>query len=191
MPIEYSFQQLLGRKVLIVGDAGTGKTALTASLLEEAVSMQHSHEITVVDMAPPSMVVQGIRIGGTMEEATSIIKEVRYLRPREVKAPRVMGKSPQEVLKLADSNRQEIDRALDVFLANQTPTLFINDISLYLQRGDLKKLGYIIGVTKTFIANGYFGDKLAEDLGTGISRNERERMQELMKLMDVVITLTK
>jgi L-fucose mutarotase/ribose pyranase (RbsD/FucU family) len=191
LPIEYLFQQLLGKKVLIVGDAGTGKTALTASLLEEAVSMQHSHEITIVDMAPPSMIVQGIRIGGPMEEATNIIKEVRYLRPRDVKAPRVMGRSRQEVLKLADFNKQEIDSVLDVFLANPTPILFINDISLYLQMGDLKKLICIIGVTKTFIANGYLGDKLAEDFGAGISGNERKRMRELMKSVDVVITLTK
>jgi len=191
LPLEYSFSQLVGRKVLIVGDAGTGKTALMASLLEEAVGSHYGPEITVVDMAPPSMITRGARIGGTLGEATNTIKKVRYLRPREVKAPRVMGKSPQEVVLLADFNRREIDRVLDAFLENPTPILFINDISLYLQMGDVKKIGHVISVTETFIANGYFGDKLAEDFGTGISRNEKERMQELMKLMDVVITLPK
>ncbi|MEM3087959.1 MAG: ATP-binding protein [Candidatus Bathyarchaeia archaeon] len=191
MSIDYSFSQLVGRKVLIVGDVGTGKTALMASLLEEAIGLHYGPEITVVDMAPPSMTARGVRIGGTLAEATDTIRYVRYLRPREVKAPRVMGKSPQEVLLFADFNRQEIDRMLDAFLENPTPILFINDISLYLQMGDVKKLGRVIDVTETFIANGYFGDKLAEDMGTGISGNEKERMQELMKLMDVVITLPK
>ena len=41
-----------------------------------------------------------------------------------------------------------------------------------------------------FIANGYYGDHLSEDLGTGVSNKERELMDLLSSRMDKEINLT-
>lgn len=40
-----------------------------------------------------------------------------------------------------------------------------------------------------FIANGYYGDHLSEDLGTGVSNKERELMDLLSSRMDKAINL--
>jgi hypothetical protein len=42
---------------------------------------------------------------------------------------------------------------------------------------------------ETFIANGYHGDSLSEDRGTGVSKIERDLMNRLASRMDVVINL--
>lgn len=189
MPEHYSLESLLGRKVLITGDVGSGKTLLTANLLDQAVGMGYRHQITVIDMAPPAMGFHGMRIGGILAEFTEAVSEVRYLKPKEVKTPRAMAGSAEELMKLAEFNRRVLDQTLTEFLLKPTPLLFINDISIYLQTGGIKKVLSAIHKSQTCIANGYFGNKLDADFGTGISRREQMMMRRLMREMDVTIRL--
>jgi len=189
LPKSYPFKKFLKKKILIVGDVGSGKTKLTANLLDQAVDMGYSRKITVIDMAPPTMRVRGIRIGGTLAEITRSTLKVRYLKPAKVKAPRVTAKTPQELRKLAKFNRTAIDRLLTKYAQKPTPILLINDVSMYLQAGRLERILRVARKAETFIANGYFGKKLEEDLGTGISGREKTLMKRLMKEMDILIRL--
>lgn len=187
----YSLKRLLGKKTLIIGDVGSGKTLLTANLLEQAIDTGYCHQITVIDMAPPAMQFRGMRVGGTLTDVTKAISKVRYVVSGEIKAPRIMAKSAGELKKFVEFNKKTIDRMLTGFMLKPTSFLFVNDVSIYLQAGDAEKIIEAMYKSETFIANGYFGKKLGEDLGAGISKRERMLMSCLMKEMDEVIALRK
>ena len=187
----YSLERLLGKRTLIIGDLGSGKTLLTANLLEQAIDMGYRHQITAIDMAPPTMQFQDVRAGGALAEVTKAVLEVRYLRSEEIKAPRIMAKNAEELKRLVEFNKRTIDRMLTEFLLKPTPFLFINDVSIYLQAGETEKIIEAIRKSKTFIANGYFGKRLGEDFGTGVSKMERVLMRKLMREMNEVIALRK
>lgn len=182
-----SFSETLDKRVLIIGDVGTGKTALTRRLLAEAVEGGRARSITVMEMAPPATTIRGLSVGGTLINPRDW--KVRYLKAEEVKTPRLSAKNGEHLLKLVDYNRNKIEKLLDYFTAHPTSILFINDVSIYLQGGDLDRLWIALEKANTVVANGYVGERLKEDFGTGISERERRLMEKLAARMDVVIRL--
>lgn len=191
MQKHYSLKRFLGKQVLIVGDVGSGKTLLTANLLDQAVDMGYCQQITVIDLAPPKMEFHRMQIGGILAEVTKAVSEVRYLKPKEVKAPRAMARNAEELVRLIKFNKRVIDLVLKKFLLKPTPLLFINDVSIYLQAWGIEKILLAMNKSQTFIANGYFGKRLEADFGTGISMKEHMMMRRLMQVMDVTIRLRK
>jgi len=186
---ETSFLDFLGKRALIYGDVGAGKTRLTVRLLEEAVRLGYAHEITVIDMAPKNTIVRGIRVGGRLSEATDVTKGLRYLVPRRVETPRLAARNGEELLDLVEKNRQRIGRLLKRYLEEPTSILFVNDISIYLQSGDFDTLAATIKKASTLVANGYYGKTLSSDYSTGVSSLERRLMDKLVAMMDVKIRL--
>lgn len=186
--MRYFFQDFLGRKVLIRGDVGAGKTKLTAKLLREAIALGYSREITVIDMAPEMEIIDGKPIGGRLLESDRP-RDIRYLAPLRVEMPRVKAASAEELRHLIHLNAERIRPLLEAYLKAPTPILFINDVSIYLQSGCLHPLTDVIESAETAIINGYYGEYLAEDLGTGISEVERRLMEYLASSMDIVINL--
>jgi len=189
-PPSKSFADLLGKRTLILGDIRSGKTRLTASLLREAMALGFTTEITIIDMAPKSTLVKGLRIGGRLFEPSKRPEGVRYLAPGRVETPRLTAKSGEELLKLVEENRKRIHPLLKNYISKPTPILFTNDLSLCLQSGDIKTLHDTMQAAGTFIGNGYYGNTLADDFSTGISARERELMDQLAVTMDIQIRLT-
>ncbi|MFQ6076564.1 MAG: hypothetical protein ACE5Z5_10590 [Candidatus Bathyarchaeia archaeon] len=189
LPKRYSFTDLLDKKVLITGDVGAGKTKLTVELLEEAVRTGCSGDITVIDMAPAATMVRGRKIGGRLSELTEAAKEVRYLAPRRVETPRLRAESAEELLYLVRLNEERIRPIAEEYLSAPSPILFINDISIYFQSGSADPILAAAEAAETFIANGYYGRYFAFDLGTGVSKVEKELMDLLASHMDVLIRL--
>ncbi len=68
MSVKYAFNDVVGKNVLISGDVGVGKTKLTIELLEEAVALGLSAKITIIDMAPATVYIEGRKIGGKLVE---------------------------------------------------------------------------------------------------------------------------
>jgi hypothetical protein len=189
MSVKYSFSALLGKTVLITGDVGAGKTRLTLELLEEAITLGYSDEITIIDMAPATIHVDGLRVGGKLSEFTDKLQDVRYLAPRKVETPRLSAKSKRELLHLVDLNEKRIGRILTEFVKAPTSILFVNDISLYFQSGVDAPLLSALRTSETFIANGYYGTALTSDFETSISESERRLMTKLANDADLVIRL--
>lgn len=179
----------MGKKALIMGDVGTGKTKLTVELLEEAVELGFSRMITVIDMAPEAEVVEGRTVGGRLSEFTRSHREVRYLMPPKVETPRLTASSAEELLSLARLNVERIRPLLEEYVAAPSLILFINDISIYLQSRSVDTVLRAAGRAETFIANGYYGGYFSQDHGTGVSRRERDLMDLLASHMDIVIRL--
>ena len=191
MPVTpwFRFQDLAERKTLILGEAGSGKTKLTAEILEEAVTSQYSKEITVIDMAPPPLAVGGLRIGGRLKEFTAIVKRVKHLWDPDIKAPRLSSKTPKEVLDAVKENKARIDRMLKEYLEDPSLILIVNDVSIYLQAEPFINLFETVDIAETVVINGYYGQVISGDLGTGVSSVECKGMRLLMRIMDRLIYL--
>lgn len=186
---EHSFESLVGRKVLIVGEVGTGKSSLTLKLIRQAIELSKVKEITVIDMAPSVAAFGERRIGGRLDGISNLMKEVVYLAPAGITAPRHSARTPEELLQYVLRNKQLIDSAIRTYKEKLTSILFINDVSIYLQSGDLSSILELANLSRTFVANGYYGTSLARDFDTGISKLERSMMNRLRQSMDMVINL--
>jgi len=184
-----SFRELLGRKTLIAGDVGSGKTQMAVELLKEAVSLGYGPQITVIDTAPATTVVKGKKVGGKIADLTDATRQVRYLAPERVEAPRLSAETPEHLLRLVALNKSRIDEAIGAYLSEPTKILFVNDISMYFQSGSAEPVLEAAKKAETFIANGYYGQYLAHDQGAGVSEVERRLMDHLAKHMDEVIRL--
>ena len=183
---ECSFSELRGMKTLIVGDVGVGKTALTKRLLLDAV-VQVSGLITVLDFAPPAQKVKGIDVGGCLLEDSH--PNVKCLYSRLIKTPRLSAEDCYELIRMANFNREITESLITQFLDSPTDTLFINDVSIHLQQGNLRELWNAISNASTVVANGYMGSTLKPDHGSGVSEREKFMMRQLAAKMDRVIEL--
>ncbi|HUV33343.1 MAG TPA: hypothetical protein VMW22_00330 [Candidatus Desulfaltia sp.] len=181
-----SMSELAGKRTLIVGDVGTGKTNQTRRLMEEALSLGLG-PVTVMDMAPEARVVNGTRVGGPLLDAN--VPGVRVLRNRCIKTPRLSAVDAKDLVEQALHNAVVVEGLLEQFRASPSPVLFINDVSIYLQLGDLGTLWDAIAMAETVVANGYLGERLRDDRGSGVSERERRGMEELADRFHVVVRL--
>ncbi len=172
----YSVEEFINRKTIIVGEVKTGKTAHLEDLLHRLLRGGHT-DITVIDMAPA--LTRGI--GGKM--SPSRLGSIRYLTA-DIRAPRLEGGSADEVEALAQDNVRLIDHILLQYLKNPSKVLIINDVSMYLQAGELDRLLSLLSSTPTVIMNGYFGRSLG---GERLGGRERENMKALQEKCDKVI----
>lgn len=178
-------KEILGKKVLILGEAGSGKTKLAAQLLRELMVLVNPEEITVIDLAPQRVG----EIGGKLTEYANINSKVRYLSPKIVYTPRLAGASPKQVLYYAELNRKNMEPLLNRFIRNVTEVLVLNDVTLYLHLGKLETVLRCVRLTNTLLATAYYGSKLAEDLGTGISSKEKQLTDKLATSMDLTVKI--
>ncbi|MGD8543620.1 MAG: hypothetical protein PVG48_00695 [Candidatus Bathyarchaeota archaeon] len=177
--------ETIGKKVLILGEVGSGKTSLTAKAVQELMLFIEPKEITVIDMAPEAIG----EIGGKLSKYLSLNNELRCLSPAKVYAPRTMGITNKQVAEYAKRNKNSIEPLLDEFLKQPTKVLIINDITLYLHLGKLEKIINCIRSTETFLASAYYGVRLKEDYGAGISAREKQMVDKLATYMDHVVKL--
>ncbi|QOJ78710.1 DUF87 domain-containing protein [Infirmifilum lucidum] len=164
---------VLGKRTVIVGETGSGKTRLTARILEGLLELVDASEVTVIDMAPTTIPGLGYRLS----HYTSAVHRVRYLAPREVRAPRLEGRSVEEVIQLAEFNRNVLESLLELFRKDPTRVLVVNDMTMYFHAGDPNKLAECALLAETFLANAYSGLKLSNDKGSGLTRRESEALK--------------
>ena len=183
-----SFTTFIHKKVLVKGEAGSGKTLFMQNLLREAVESLPRGSITLIDLAPERKIVGEKKIGGPIGLG-ELEGKMNYMRPAKLHAPRLEGKTREKVVQLARENAEKIDAMLDRFLDAPTNVLFVNDLTMYLHSGSLKKMLKVVDRANTFIGNAYEGILLAEDKGSGISETELRLLKKLEGSMDIVITL--
>lgn len=181
-------EDLLGRKTLIIGDVGKGKTFLTLKIILKLTEIGLSEELTVLDFAPSKIEIDGDVIGGKLVEFNVLPFKVKYYTDM-IYAPRLMGKNSIEIVNFARLNRRVCDRLLRRYLRNPSSILVINDITLYFQVDDLGLLPKVLEKSETFIANGYYGKRLVDDKGSNVSLVERRNLIDLIGMMDLVIDL--
>jgi len=181
-------EDLIGKKALIKGEVGAGKTQYTESLLLEAIKMGLINDTTVIDMAPEMAFFGGRQIGGKMK-IKSVFPSLRYLTDNEIAPPRIHGRTKEEVLEIANSNAIKIGTLIKCFLERKTPILVINDLTIFLHAGDLRLIMNAISEAKTCVLNAYSGKMLLNDKGSGISEREAALLKKIEEEMDLVIIL--
>jgi hypothetical protein len=185
----FDVANLLGKKVLIVGDVGSGKTVLTLKIVYGLIDLGFGGRISILDFAPNLMLHCGRRVGGKFTDYSFNPKLVRMYIPVETIPPRILGKCRDEVLMYANMNRGRCGDAIKLFIDDPSDILVINDLSLYFHVGDLGLIVDAMKLCKTFIANAYFDGFIEDKFSMGISINEREVTMNLMKIVDIVINL--
>jgi hypothetical protein len=180
-----SYESLKRKHVLIIGDVGMGKTVMSRKLLAEAMLIEE--KIVILDFAPPASIHGDRSVGGFLIE--TCIPGVIHCKSHDINTPRLSAKTPQELVQLADANRLITEKMLMTFIENPSRVLFINDVSIHLQRGELHDLLYAVNLAETAILNGYVGSFLRDDRGTGISMRENSLMEKLAGRVDKVISL--
>jgi len=172
------FRELIGKRVIITGEVGVGKTRLLASLIDEAAS-EPDLRVVILDLAPEAH-IGSETIGASVKTYARKLHHVKYLRPNIVYAPRLQGRSREEVLDLAAKNASSIEPILITLASDPPDTLFIDDLTIYLQAGKIEPLIKLISITRTFIATAYKGKRLLDYKGSGLSRVEKCRLESLL-----------
>ena len=170
----WKFTDLEHHTCLILGELSTGKTSLTQTYLDEAIHLRRS--VAVIDMAPERK--KGV--GGKLV-CNSNAETCDYYTTAIV-TPRLSGKTEKVIVDLAELNKKRIEDIFNKYKPRDI--LFINDVSIYLQRGDVERIVSLISLSETCIMNGYFGISLGEET---FSQEERNKMIELQKHCSKII----
>lgn len=189
LPPRYTLTELIGKKTLITGDVGTGKTKFTLELVSQAIKEDYTEETTIIDMAPATKLVDSRKIGGRLSEMMEMPKNMKYLTPETIETPRLSAKNAQHLLHLVKLNHNAILPLLQNYLKNPSSILFINDISIFFQSGSHEPILSAVEASETFIANGYYGKYFAFDYETGVSKREQRLMDILSNHMHLTIRL--
>lgn len=170
---------LLNKMTIIVGDVNSGKTRYTLDIIEGFVTGGF-RDMAVLDLAPD-------KVGGIGGKILPLDAPDIYWATTEILAPRLMGGRDQErVMKLARQNREAIEKLFEEYLQDPKDILFVNDVTLYLQAGDLGRLFRVLSTATTQIINGYYGETFADSY---LSRRERARVDRLIARCDTTIEL--
>ncbi len=178
-------KEILSKKVLILGETGSGKTRQAAKLLTEFMTLIKLEKITIIDLAPQ----RAGEIGGKITDYLKIPSEVKYLSPKNVYTPRLAGKSPEQILRYAELNRKNMEPLLKEFVRNASEVLVLNDVTLYLHLGELENVLKCVRLANTVLVTAYYGSKLDNDLRTEISLRERKLTEKLASFMDLVVKI--
>lgn len=183
--VQLKGREVLGKKIVILGEVCSGKTKLAAELLREFMTLMNPQEITVIDLAPKR--IGGI--GGKLTEYVNMNSGVIYLSPKNVYTPRLASTSSKQLLLYAELNRKIMEPLLNRFIQNVTEVLVLNDVTLYLHSGKLETVSKCARLAKTFLVTAYYGSKLSKDLETGISSREKRLTEKLATTMDLTIRI--
>jgi len=172
------FKDLIGKKVVITGEVGVGKTKLLAALIDEA-ALEVGLRVIVLDLAPEVRFGSKI-LGASVKTYSTRLNQVKYFRPNVVFAPRLQGRNREEVLEMAAKNASSIEPLLVALASDPPDTLFIDDLTIYLQAGKMDLITRLINAVKTFVATAYKGKKLLDDKGSSLSNLEKSRLESLL-----------
>jgi len=169
----------MNRRTIIVGDVNSGKTSYTLNILELFLKAGYAGKIAILDLAPDN--IQGI--GGKMKPPQD--ESLLYLTT-SILAPRLTGKDEYHTLKLAKKNATAIEKLFTKFFLQKREILFVNDVTLYFQAGDLDRFIKILDTASTHIINAYYGHTFSD---SELTRREKNLTEKLMKLCDQIIEM--
>lgn len=178
-------QELASSRTIVLGEVRTGKTRLLYRFVWMLSEAGFAGDITVLDMAP------GLSwgVGGKLAEVGELPAGVRYLTSWEIRPPRLIGRDAEDVRRLAKTNEEAIRPLLEEYRKNPTAILAINDATIYIHAGEPEQLFSAMSLSRAWLVTAYYGSRLADDKGTGISVREKRFVEQLMEVSDIVIRM--
>ncbi|MEM1945258.1 MAG: hypothetical protein QXX57_05930, partial [Nitrososphaerota archaeon] len=95
-----------------------------------------------------------------------------------------------DVKRYVSHNVMALEEELRRYLSSPTEILAINDVSIFLHGRRAEDIMNYIRLAKTFLGSCYYGLRLVEDYGSGLSRWEKMQVEKLMEWMDNRIHLS-
>ncbi|MGX9365155.1 hypothetical protein ACTVJH_03850 [Desulfoplanes sp. PS50] len=183
--------KLIGSRILITGEVNTGKTTLTGLWADQIWNHLDMPCVAVMDMAPtipPDLSRQtGTGAVGGHVMFNAFIPDLLFRG--DIHPPRMLGGSPEHILALALENKKRIETWFaDILAHDRVDLLVINDMSIYLQAGEIDNLAPVIHHAHTVIANGYMGKTLGTDT---LSQTEQLAMNRIARIFQHQVRLTK
>jgi GTPase SAR1 family protein len=179
-----NFDKLRGRRALICGEVGVGKTRLLTSFLRFLVDRGLGKDAMIIDLAP-----EYGDIGRSMESYYPEVRGLRYMRPSRVYPPRLLGRDGHDVLHYAEMNLLEARKLLEDYARSPTRILLVNDLTIYLHAGDLEDILRLLDLCETFAATAYEGAALEDDKGSGVTAREKHGLSRIKEHMDFIVNL--
>ncbi len=173
--LNFSIKDIFREKIIITGDVGVGKTRLLAKMVDDVVKKQNkAKDIVVLDFAPN--IPLDYKIASSISNYCTMLKSTKYIHPLGLTAPRLMSKSPKELIQSAKKNARIIKPLIEKTILNPPEALFIDDLTIYLQSGNPEIILELIRKVQTFASTAYKGNRLDNDKGTGITLNEKKNL---------------
>jgi len=99
------------------------------------------------------------------------------------------AKNIEELYDISRRNKNSIEKLFNIYEEKTSKILVINDLTLYLHAGDIERLLNLIRFSETFIGNAYKGKSFEIEIFKEFNQKERELVERIERLMDIVIEL--
>jgi hypothetical protein len=172
-----TLEGILEQRTLIIGDINSGKTRLTALMIETCCTTGLGSQITVLDLSPEP--VQGI--GGKLPLPPGL--DILLLSCPII-APRLTGIDAEDIQSMAEQNARHIEPLIGAALKARRSILAVNDATLYLQTGRLERILDLMAAHPTVIINAYHGHSLPP---APFTQREHDLVEELIQHCDRLI----
>ena len=188
---DVDFNRLIGYSTILYDETSSKKTYYTAKFLQfliKSKSIDPKH-ITILDFAPEVSIIKDIKIGGKIEDFYNESIECNNISfEGEIIPPRLTSNNRKELYEYAFKNYNKTHETLRNFNENPTSILIINDISIYLHKGNKKYLLETIKKASTFFGNSYYGCSIKSNFATLFSLKEKRSVKFLLKRVDNAYT---
>ncbi|MHA1293400.1 MAG: hypothetical protein ACTSQJ_12120 [Promethearchaeota archaeon] len=180
----FKFDLLLKRHTLLYGDTNTKKTYYTAKFIKFLLEDKkfNPKEISILDFAPNLKEYKNFKIGGRIDLFYNKAHLCNYY-PLEEKIipPRLESFNKNELYENAYHNFKLTNKLLQKYNENITSILIINDISIYLHKGNKNHLLETIKKSETFFGNSYYGNSIKQTFSKLFSLIEKKKVLFLVK----------
>lgn len=182
-PDYLDFEVCIGSHTLLHGETNTNKTFYTAQFVKYLLENKNFNKktISILDFAPKFHVINGLKVGGRIEDYYPESLNCEYNRiENEIIPPRFNANNKKELYKNAYHNYMITANAIQQYQRYPTPVLIINDISIHLHIGNKKKMLNMIKETQTFFGNTYYGTSITKKFARLFSLKEKKRTKYLI-----------
>lgn len=181
---DFEYKDFLGNYTLFYGETNTKKTYYTAKFIDYLIDYQNINpkEISILDFAPKLILINGLKIGGKINDFSHKSFKCRLIRLEgEIIPARIKARNKKELFESICRNYKITSKALEKFNQKSTDFLIINDVSIYLHLGDKSYLLNTIKNVDTFCGNSYYGNTIKTGYGKLLSLKEKKRIEFLVK----------
>lgn len=182
------FSELAGRRVLIVGEFYSNRSRVMADLLTQCLEEHDSSQVAVIDLSPTIISVEGLEVGGRIDQYVELPVELSYYYSSELAYPQVSAGSREEFKRMLDRNREIISELIEEY-SEERPVkiLFINEVNMLLTSLDLRVVEELIDSSESSIVSGFYGFINLNDFGLGVNERVNSSMESLIEESDVVL----
>jgi len=184
---DLNFSDFIGHYTLLYGETNTKKTYFTSKFIQFLLETKNINpkEITILDFSPPLTRIKNLEIGGKIRDFyEDSIKCRNLLFEGDIVPPRLKSKNKSELYRNICDNFRKTSKILQIYDANPTKVLIINEISIYLHKGSKFLLLNSIKKSTTFLGNAYYGSSITRDYSTLLNLNEKRLVEYFIKKLD-------